>query len=469
MTLGTRLLLLMVAVPCLGMIAAVAIAGSIFNRSLKRDIDHHLIAQASVESSSLFDGPGGTPHLHLLPSRLQTELGAFAANTAVYDDQGELVMATSRADAQPHIAVPKMPRGEDPTLQTLDDDVRMLQMSILAPDGRVYSLQMSTPLAPIRTTMASFYRIVGGTITGIVLALLVLSLLQARAMVKRINDVMALVGAVRRLDAPPPLAPSKANHDELGALTRALSEAGIDLHRRHLAQQRFLANAAHQLRTPLAVMRTEFDLALRRPREADELRTALHVGRDETDRLAELARRLLDFESFRTHELLRVEVDLVALANAVVERQSIHAAAQKRAVTIHVTKTSPTMVTWCDDVLVAQALENLLDNAVRFAAAETVIDVELDQEGPILFLRVSNLGETVATDLLRDVFEPFVRGTSSRSQTGLGLAIVDDILRKHGGTATMHCTPIATADPTPVARTTVTLAFPFRDPPAHTK
>ena len=82
--------------------------------------------------------------------------------------------------------------------------------------------------------------------------------------------------------------PADHAKDEIAALARAFEEAFARLRTARDAEERFIANAAHELRTPLGVMHTEMDLALRRERSPEELRRALTEARDEVDRLPSL-------------------------------------------------------------------------------------------------------------------------------------------------------------------------------------
>lgn len=431
MKLVPRLLVFGVFLPMLGLVIAVMIAGAFFRRSLVRDVDERLFAQAAVESVSLFDGPDAKPHVHLPKSPLAAEVAAFAPTSTLYDPQGRRIVPASTAgvgEPRPPLAKPGKPRLDAPNAHE-----RALTVGVDRPGEGVYTLHLVASLAPVEATMASFYRNVGGTVGMIGFFLFVVLYRQGRSLTARVRNLIHFVPVLREARLPPKRAAT--GNDELSELDSTLAEAAEFLHAEHAAQERFLANAAHQLRTPLAVLSTEIDIALRRPRESAELRDALEHARTETDRLTFLARKLLDFEVLRVQEADRSPVDLGQMVRDVALR-SAGAAATRGVAINHVTDSSALLCN-CDALLVAQAVENLVDNALRFAPAGTAIEVSAKRNGPGCTITVRDEGPGIPAEERANVFEPFFRGKGENSQTGLGLAFVADVARKHGGAATL--------------------------------
>jgi signal transduction histidine kinase len=424
-----RIMLLGVVLPLAGLVGSVGIASTLFRRSLVQDVDRRLLAQAAVESVSLFDGPDGRPHVHMPKSELAAEVAAFAPATTLIAPDGHVVVTVPEGRA--FGPVPRETSAGRPRIEALDGRARTLTLGVRRPGEGIYTLRMVASLDPVAATMRSFYRSLGGTVVGIAGLLALVLYLQARGLARRVDDLIGFVPRIRRSESLPER--EVAGDDELTALDAALTDAARFLYEQRQAQERFLANAAHQLRTPLAVLRTEIDLALRRPRDPGELRAALEMARRETDRLTSLARKLLDFESLRSLPLDLQDVDLRSVAREVVERQS--AAAAQHGVTL-VDAGSPSAPARCDPLLLAQALENLVDNSLRFAPAGSRVEVSVHGVGGGgARLLVSDEGVGIPEAERERVFEPFYRGTAPGSQTGLGLAFVADVARKHGGRA----------------------------------
>lgn len=427
MKLAPRLLLLGVALPLVGLLVAVAIAGTLFRRSLEQDVDRRLLSQAAIESVSLFDGPDGRPHSHLPTSSLASEVAAFAPETVLLDPRGEVVIDNRAVGLGPLPSAPA--NAAQAMLTTQGDHRRTLTVGVERPGEGMYTLHLVASLQPVEATMRQFYGALGLTASLIAIVVTLILQLQVRGLVRRIRTLGTLGAILGRADAPPEHVMEGA--DELADLGILLQEAARRAHELRLAQERFLANAAHQLRTPLAVLRTEIDLALRRPRVLAELREALEMARTETERLTELARKLLDFESLRAQPVEREEVELAELLRDVARRRAT--TAKERGIVVE-TRGQPTRVC-CDRLLVSQAVENLLDNALRFAPPESTVQLRAIGSFEHCQLLVHDDGPGIAFEERERIFEPFQRGSSPEAQTGLGLAFVSEVAKKHGGRA----------------------------------
>ncbi|MDO9021485.1 MAG: HAMP domain-containing sensor histidine kinase [Deltaproteobacteria bacterium] len=446
MKLVPRILALGVVLPLAGLLCSVTIAGGLFRRSLVQDVDRRLLAQAAVESVSLFDGPDGRPHVHMPRSMLAAEVAAFAPGTSLIDPQGRVIMSVPAGRAVS--AAPRASSAGHPRIGSPDPRHRDLTLGVMRPGDGLYTLHLVASLAPVEATMRSFYRAIGGTVAGITLLLASILYAQARRLVRRVNDLIAFVPLIGGSEAPPERRPEGT--DELAALGGALTDAARYHHEQRLAQERFLANAAHQLRTPLAVLRTEIDLALRRPRDPSELREALEKAREETARLTLLARKLLDFEGLRSQPLDLQDVDLRSVVREVLERQAPQIAAAGLTLAEQGDRAVPCR---CDPLLVSQALENLVDNSVRFAPAGGRLEVTARNDDGVCRLVVHDDGPGIPVEERAKVFEPFYRGSTPGSQTGLGLAFVADVARRHGGQAKLIPSAVGT---------TIGMEFPAR-------
>jgi signal transduction histidine kinase len=198
----------------------------------------------------------------------------------------------------------------------------------------------------------------------------------------------------------------------------------------------FLSDAAHELRTPIAGLRSVAETSLRAQLSpADQERLAV-VMVQEAARAGRLVDDLLAMARIdRGLELQRHPVDLVGLLDSQVERLRVVAPA----VTIHVTGTAPPVP--ADPERITQVLTNLLDNARRAMDGQGRIDVtvaeEVAEDGSWVVVDVRDDGPGIPADALERVFDRFVRldqsRTGSRGGTGLGLPIARGIARAHGG------------------------------------
>ncbi len=426
MKLVPRLLTLVLVLPLGGLVLSVFLAGELFHRSLIADVDQRLLAQAAVESVSLFDGPERKPHIHLPRSPLAREVEAFPTVSALYDPAGRLLQVSPAEALVPQSLAPPAPSPR-PRLATADN-ARTLLVSVDRAGEGTYALLLSASLSPTSTAMSLFYRVVGGTVGLIGLLLAALLYSQARWLSGRLRELISFVPWLRASRPHPgPIAPGD---DELAELGQILVETSRHIHEQQVSQERFLASAAHQLRTPLTIIRTEVDLALRRERSNAQLRDALERTRTEVDRLALLARKLLDFESLRVRPVQMHEDELGALLQDLLARMAPRAA--ERGLSL-ASDLAPNLRCRCDALLLAQAIENVLDNALRFAPPGTSVDIHAAREGGTLRVSIRDQGPGIPEGERSQLFLPFHRGSSAGSQTGLGLAFAAEVLRHHGG------------------------------------
>jgi signal transduction histidine kinase len=206
-----------------------------------------------------------------------------------------------------------------------------------------------------------------------------------------------------------------------------------------LATQRaFVADAGHELRSPLAVLRTELELADRPNRSQSELLDAVRHAAGETDRLARLAEELLFLarsDDGRTAAQLELEPLMPLLIHAV---EAYRGRASKQRVSLTVSGDDG-IAAPLDVDHIRRAVDNLLDNALRFAPAGSEVRVEARQEASEVVIDVVDEGPGFPEEFLPRAFERFRRADDARTRadggSGLGLAIVSAVVREHGGAA----------------------------------
>jgi signal transduction histidine kinase len=254
----------------------------------------------------------------------------------------------------------------------------------------------------------------------------------AGAALTPVERMRAEAGALGHADAAGRLTVPEGR-DELHALAVTFNDLLERLHL-SLAQQRDLvADAGHELRTPLAILCAELELADRPGRSAQELREAISGARAEAARLAALAEDLL---LLATHEgRPATPVDLSGVAAEAVEAR--RGPADRAGVRLDLTAPE-TCVTLGDPTALRRALDNLLGNALDHSPPGSTVEMDIDARPDAVVLRVRDGGPGFPPDFLPHAFDRFRRADTARSsQTshGLGLAIVAAIATNHGGTA----------------------------------
>jgi signal transduction histidine kinase len=429
-------------VPSAAMLAALLVAGRFLQDQLEGAVDQALLSQGAIEAVSIFDGPGGVPHLHLQDSPLGAQVRGFAPSGALHGPTGELLVrypADRVPEGAPSTLLPGPPDGP-PSLvvrrTTAGERLRVLTVTVTNPGSDPHVLQMTASLAQVDASVTAFREVGLVVVAVLATSLLALQTVMARRLSLRVNRLTGHMAALREgdLEAAPP---RDAGQDEIGELSRVVAEATGRLRAARGEQERLIAEAAHELRTPLTLVRTTIDLALRRRRTPEELEQALHVARDEVDRLATLSSRLLDLASARRGSWDRSPGDVAQVAREAAE--AARADAEVRGVLVHFDARAAAPISFDRDGL-RQALDNLLANAVRHSPAGGTVTLAVapatgEDGGPLVRISVRDEGPGIPPELRERVFEPFARGTEASGAAGLGLAIVRDVLRGHGGRA----------------------------------
>lgn len=245
--------------------------------------------------------------------------------------------------------------------------------------------------------------------------------------------------------------------DEIAALAVTMNQLLSRLQRALMRQRTLVADASHELRTPFAVLRGELELAGRPGRSREELAAAIERAGEESARLARITEQLLFLarsdEDRIGPNLARTDI------RSLLAQSAEHAAGRASATGVSCQVQVPVgLIAEVDPDRIREAVDNLVDNALRFAPPGTAIMIAARADGPNLVIEVCDSGPGFPDEFLPRAFERFARPDSPRARTtggaGLGLAIVGAIAHAHGGRATARNRPgggAATAIEIPVS------------------
>jgi signal transduction histidine kinase len=223
--------------------------------------------------------------------------------------------------------------------------------------------------------------------------------------------------------------PEPGTDDEIGYLALTMNDMLARLDDSAIRQRRFVADASHELRSPLAAIRTTLEVGLAHPDRAPWPDIARRAAR-QTVRLEELVQQLLLLAKADDRQLAtrRQPVDLGALL-AEVRATSVAPACEVKIAA------SPDATTLGNPEHLSRLLRNILDNAIRYAERTVLIEARIDGES--VRVEVTDDGPGIPPEERERVFGRFVRLDASRerlsSSTGLGLAIAKEIATAHGG------------------------------------
>jgi heavy metal sensor kinase len=298
-------------------------------------------------------------------------------------------------------------------------------------------------LEPITTKLRNLSVLLGGLSLGLwLLAAFVGRLLCRRALV----PVTRMATSARAISAASleQRLPGTGTADELEDLGRAFNDLLGRLQESFERQRRFTGDASHQLRTPLAAMLGQVEVALRRDRSPEEYRQVLALVNEQASHLRQLVEMLL-FLARADAESRAPQLELLNLADwlpTYLRHWSEHPRASDLRMECQAGDTFQVKV---HEPLLSQLLDNLVENACKYSDSGTAISLRVRRDAVVVALSVEDCGAGIAAEELPHIFEPFYRSAQARRDgvggVGLGLAVAQRIACAVGGTLGVESSP----------------------------
>lgn len=434
-SIGRRLTLLLAIVAALLSLLSWGVVTTLARQAAERAQDNVLAASATTIAETLRSDAGEV--LLELPYSAFSMLGAISEDRVFYRVTAGTDHLTGYADLPtPSLNTPAAGDVVFGTGEYLGAQIRLASLTRQVFAG-------ANPL-PVTVTVAQTrdgVRAIAGDVSQLAagfsllffLVAVGLSAVAARASLKPLNEIAAAVSRrgpsdlrPLRREAPSELAPLML------ALNRLMDRLGQSLRR----SEDFIAEAAHRVRTPLATVRAQAEIALRsidEPSEKQRLRGIIRA----VDESSRSAGQLLDHATvaFRADDLSRDRIDLADLASRTAA--ALEATAAMKDIDIRLDTADASALG--DPVLLDNALRNVLDNAIKYSPVETSVHLSVGAADGKAQISVRDQGPGFGDGAVDHLTERFRRGSNTEGVvgSGLGLTIASDVLRAHDGALVM--------------------------------
>ncbi len=325
-------------------------------------------------------------------------------------------------------------------------NLQATRTSGLRPDEARYALVQVAETLEKRRELAN--QIIKGVILPEFIILPIAITLLWFALSRGLSPLTTLQESIRSR-RPDDLSPidSRAVPEEISPLVRSLNDMLGRLSQSIASQKRFIADAAHQMKTPLAGMRMQSELAMRQD-SRDEIQRSLEQLAKSSASATRLVNQLLALaraENDAPQATPLLKLSLVTLARSVVP--DWFAAAQTRNIDLGFESDDRELTVRGNATMLREMLSNLIDNALRYtqSGGSVTVRVRADDERALAILEVEDNGPGIAPSEREQVFERFYRILGSDVEgSGLGLAIVREIAQRHGAEVDIFTNPRAT-------------------------
>ena len=444
-----RLTLWYVSVLAAILVVSIALIYVLLARALYTRIDDTLHAVVQIAHTSLTNDLNEGQDAADAARSTAGELASRQTLLAIYDGRGRLLAEAGREDDIAILLPPiaEIPLSEDLLLTIVEaddlDDRHRLAIRWIEIDGfeTEYIVVAGTSLEPTDEELES--------LRGILAYLVPLSLVVAGIggwflAGRSLSPVVAMADRARQIGIAnlSERLPVANPRDELGKLAETFNGLLARLEGSLIQQRQFMADASHELRTPVTTARTAASVSLQQPtrNEADD-RETLAIIEQETTRLSRIVDDMFTLAraDAGSYPVRSMPMYLDEVVDEVVRALQVVASTRDISLAGNVLRPAPLTG---DEDLVRRLILNIVDNAVRYAPSGSTVRIALDRAGDQFAISVSDDGPGIPAEIQPRIFERFYRVDAARTHgkdggAGLGLALARWIARVHGGDVTL--------------------------------
>jgi len=412
---------------------------------LYRHIDEELLALAQQEAQRVEPKTGA---LATLEDNEEHELREATRFTVIFTPSGTILWKGAGVVERPPLdasSLSDVQHGRtvyDTVVSQHHEPIRRISLPITREGTVLYILQTESSLQLVQDTL----RLLILLLAGLAAAMVGVAWIGSRWLARQaLTPIEVLTATAEQISVPSLKTRLVLNvpYREFERLARVFNAMLERLHHVFEGQRQFIADAAHEIQTPLTVVKGTIEVALQKSRTADEYRDALVTNLGQVERLGTLTRSLLTLAQFAGDRppVKLVPLKLEPLMQDLVKELTLLADDRKVRLKLDA---QPVPIVLGDEGRLTQLLVNLLDNALAYTPPEGMVTLRLRPEKGEVVIEVEDTGPGIAPEHLPRLFERFYRADHARDRAsggaGLGLAIVKEIAEAHGGSVRVTST-----------------------------
>jgi signal transduction histidine kinase len=228
--------------------------------------------------------------------------------------------------------------------------------------------------------------------------------------------------------------------DEIEELINNFNKMTDRLYKSFSEQGDFVANAAHELKTPLAIMQTNIETATLSGKLNKESKEYLDNALQTVEKTNILLEDLLLLSSIQLQSKDFQDQDVVVLLTEIVKDMSL--IAKEKGIILEFPKSSQSIDIQCHPLLLSRAISNIIENAIKYSPKDSIVQISIDKKGKDIEISIQDQGPGIDQGQVEKIFQRFYRIDNSRSKktggSGLGLAIAKEIIDLHRGKIEVH-------------------------------
>ena len=440
MQLSRRLTLSLSSLTLATLAGSFGVAYLLVSREQIRDLDAALRTEAGVVSALIWQDPAAVATLNAGNVPMPDPLKDLQSYAVAYDAEGKPIIWTKDSLPKPptldslDINWPLSPEGTAFNFTYFGRHLRAIVIPVAS--GRARRLFVAVSRAGVEDDMAYLLRLFASLMAVAMLSTVGIASWVGRRVARDVQRIAIVARQVAEGDLGARLGQGRFGSSELQSLASDLDHMVAKLAELVSAHKVFASYAAHELRSPLAALRGELQLALRRQRSVGDYEQVLASVLEDVEGLISLAEDLLTLARVQgtagtspNSQVSDIVQDAVRVVNGIAQMRSIDILVKGSDETLTVPGRRPDLT---------RVVRNLLENAVAHSPDGEPVTVEVSSNSNTVTLAMSDSGQGIPAEDQPHVFQPFFRGTSThnnnRSGAGLGLAIARGIIEAHGGT-----------------------------------